>query len=345
MTGKLMPKVSVIVPNYNHARFLPQRLDSIFAQTFKDYELIVLDDASSDNSREVLKYYTAKIPMRLVFNERNSGSPFAQWQKAAALANGEYLWIAESDDYADPKLLQTLVSELQRNPKVGLAYCQSFGVNEKGQILGKWGGYRDLEPERWQNNYVNQGADEVARYLVIKNTIPNASAIVLKRDVFCQAVQNAEKFRLTGDWWTWSRMLMQSDVAYVSEPLNFFRTHDCSVRDTTKLSVAALEYFTVMAYIFSQVQVSATVRRLAFREAFYEWCRCFDSPAFRPEWQWLHDVYTKARCINRSAIFEMAWFLFKVKLKRVAFVAATVRTAKKFCGLSHRPTAQEYWIR
>jgi glycosyltransferase involved in cell wall biosynthesis len=127
-----MPVVSVIVPNYNHARFLSQRLDSILAQTFKDYELIVLDDASTDNSREVIERYAAKHPMRLVFNERNSGSPFAQWQKGAALATGKYLWIAESDDFADPNLLQTLISMLDQNPNVGLAYCQSRRVNAEG---------------------------------------------------------------------------------------------------------------------------------------------------------------------------------------------------------------------
>jgi glycosyltransferase involved in cell wall biosynthesis len=70
-----MPTLSVIVPNYNHAQFLSQRLDSILAQTFKDYELIALDDASSDESREVLARYAKQVLMRLVITEKNSGSP------------------------------------------------------------------------------------------------------------------------------------------------------------------------------------------------------------------------------------------------------------------------------
>src|ERR1700722_12672338 len=111
-----MPAVSVIVPNYNHARFLPQRLDSIIAQTFTDYELIVLDDASSDDSREVLERYAKRIPMRLVFNEKNSGSPFIQWQRGAALASGKYLWMAESDDFADANMLKRLMEVFERHP-------------------------------------------------------------------------------------------------------------------------------------------------------------------------------------------------------------------------------------
>ena len=125
--------VSVIVPNYNHARFLPQRLDSILAQTFRDFELIVLDDLSTDNSREVIGQYTARHPMRLLFNEENSGSPFIQWQRGADLATGKYLWIAESDDYADPRLLERLVAVMERAPNVGLAYCESRTVTSDGE--------------------------------------------------------------------------------------------------------------------------------------------------------------------------------------------------------------------
>src|ERR1039458_5816296 len=213
--SETVPEVSVIVPNYNHARFLPQRLDSILAQTYKDYELIVWDDASSDNSREVLENYAAKNSMRLVFNEKNSGNPFIQWRKGAELACGEYLWIAESDDYADPQLLETLVARLQQNPKVGLAYCQSFSVDEDGRILGTleyW--TQELDGGRWKQDYMNSGVDEVACYLVRRNTIPNASGVLVKRDIFLEAVQLAENLRLTGDWWTWSRVLFHVDVAY-----------------------------------------------------------------------------------------------------------------------------------
>ncbi len=81
-----MPTVSVIVPNYNHARFLRQRIDTILAQTFQDFELILLDDCSTDESRTILREYTSDKRVRLEFNEVNSGSPFKQWKKGLEMA-------------------------------------------------------------------------------------------------------------------------------------------------------------------------------------------------------------------------------------------------------------------
>ena len=102
-----MPKVSVIVPNYNHERFLRQRIDSILAQTFRDFELILLDDCSTDYSREILREYASDPHVtHAEFNEVNSGSTFKQWNKGVRLAQGKYVWIAESDDYANPHFIE-----------------------------------------------------------------------------------------------------------------------------------------------------------------------------------------------------------------------------------------------
>src|SRR5260370_14145431 len=104
-----MPTVSVVVPNYNHARFLRQRVDSILAQTFQDFELILLDDWSTDESRSILREYVSDPRVRTEFNEVNSGSTFKQWNKGVRLARGKYVWLAESDDSAATRFLQSLV--------------------------------------------------------------------------------------------------------------------------------------------------------------------------------------------------------------------------------------------
>ncbi|MFT7619692.1 MAG: glycosyltransferase involved in cell wall biosynthesis, partial [Planctomycetota bacterium] len=94
------PLVSVIVPNYNHAKFLGPRLESVFAQTFQDFEVIYLDDASNDNSNEVANSFNSDPRMSMVLNQENSGSPFVQWNKGVSMAKGDLIWIAESDDRA-----------------------------------------------------------------------------------------------------------------------------------------------------------------------------------------------------------------------------------------------------
>lgn len=91
-----VPIVSVIVPNYNYSRYLNSRIDSILAQTFSDYELILLDDASTDDSAQVLEQYRDNEHVtHLIVNEKNSGSPFVQWKRGMELARGKYIWIAK----------------------------------------------------------------------------------------------------------------------------------------------------------------------------------------------------------------------------------------------------------
>ena len=92
-------EVSIIIPNYNYARFLQQRIESVLAQTYTDYEIILLDDASTDDSVSILNHYkTNSRVAHLEINSVNTGSPFIQWQKGISLSRGKYIWIAESDD-------------------------------------------------------------------------------------------------------------------------------------------------------------------------------------------------------------------------------------------------------
>src|SRR4028118_950123 len=108
-----MPEVSVIVPNFNHAPFLKQRFDSILGQDYENLELIILDDCSVDNNREIIDQYRNHPKVtEVVYNDFNSGSTFRQWKKGLELAKGKWIWIAESDDYANPGFLSACISLL-----------------------------------------------------------------------------------------------------------------------------------------------------------------------------------------------------------------------------------------
>lgn len=105
-----MPLVSVIIPNYNYARYLDARIESVLNQTFTDFELILLDDVSTDDSLKVFDQYKDNPHVScLVVNETNSGSPFKQWMKGILLAQGKYIWIAEADDLAESDFLEKLL--------------------------------------------------------------------------------------------------------------------------------------------------------------------------------------------------------------------------------------------
>lgn len=231
--------VSVIVPNYNHARFLRRRMDSILSQNVRDMEIVLLDDASTDDSLAIASDYAARdARIRIVRNEFRIGNVFAQWNRGVELTTGRYLWIAESDDYAAPGLLEALAARLDAHPAAGLSYCNSWLVDENDVRVGSMAGvYRSFPGgERWTRDFVNNGASELRQHLAALNTIPNASAVLVRRDAYLSAGGADPSFSLCGDWLLWSRILRRWDVAYCAEPLNLFRRHGATVRESAETS-------------------------------------------------------------------------------------------------------------
>jgi glycosyltransferase involved in cell wall biosynthesis len=251
-----MPKVSILVPNYNYARFLDQRLGSIARQTYKDFEIILLDDASTDGSLQVLERFAGENHCQLVCNEQNSGSAFKQWNKGLKLATGQYVWIAEADDYADEHFLEILVGRLEQNPACGVAYCNSSEVDANSQVIEEVRPTMyDVDLTRWQRDFVGSGREECIRYLIRENTIQNASAVVFKRELSDAGGGADESLKLASDWKFWVSLLCVSDLAFVAAPLNYFRAHAFSVRAQTRTWTQIIEGLQVMKYIVDRLDV------------------------------------------------------------------------------------------
>lgn len=228
--------LSIVVPNYNHVTFLPQRLKSIFHQSFKNFEVILLDDASTDGSQELLKQYkTHSKVSHLVINEVNSGSPFRQWQKGISLASGEYIWIAESDDYNDVSFLARIFEKMKSN--IGLCYSQTIDVDKNGeQIFHREDYTNTFSPNIWKSDFTIKGVNFIKNYLIVKNVIPNASAVVFRRDLVDTSFFSEEllNMRMCGDWLFWMHLCSKTDIAFIATPLNYFRNHqDVSRMHTT----------------------------------------------------------------------------------------------------------------
>ncbi len=268
-----MPKVSVIVPNYNHARFLEQRIQSILNQTYQDFEIIYLDDFSTDNSNEVFAQFADDPRIRSILNQSNSGSPFKQWNKGIKAANGEYIWIAESDDDADPKLLETLVSMIEKDPRIGIAYCQSRQIDEhnnQGSTLDWW--TEDLDQERWKKAFINQGLAECRDYLVFKNTIPNASAVLTRKLLFEKIGYAEETLFLCGDWISWIRLLFHADIAFTAQPLNYYRKHNSTVRSSaSRNGLDIYERMQIYSLIKDKITIPQATSRKILKGLIRDW--------------------------------------------------------------------------
>lgn len=230
---KTLPLISIIVPNYNHSAFLRARLDSVFNQTYTNFEVILLDDCSLDNSRDILLEYKDHPKVsHCVFNIENSGNTYKQWNKGIKLAKGEFIWIAESDDYCELNFLTELSNALIEDREITLAYCQSTRVNVNNEITGNWLDHtNNLDPNLFTNSFRMQGNDFIERFLVFKNVIPNASGVILRKERIDATgpLDLDSRLKYNGDWLFYLMIISGHKIAYINKRLNHFRYHDKSV--------------------------------------------------------------------------------------------------------------------
>ncbi|CAI8160820.1 MAG: Putative teichuronic acid biosynthesis glycosyltransferase TuaG [Flavobacteriales bacterium UBA4585] len=250
------PLVSVIVPNYNHADYLDERISTIVNQTYQNIEVLLMDDCSPDESRSVLEKWAAKDDrLEVLFNEKNSGSPFAQWARGSAWAKGKYLWIAESDDACALDMLALHVDALERNKKAVMAYSHSHLVDEEGGFLRDFKedyGFIFGDASRWKSDFTVDGKVEVARSIIFSNTVPNASGVLFRKSVFDQVGAPETSWRLNGDWLFYARLLQHGELQFFATARNYFRFHERTQRSRAIASYTAFDEILAMYDIFER---------------------------------------------------------------------------------------------
>lgn len=228
--GIIYKKVSVVVPNYNYAKYLLGRLNSILTQTYPVYEVLILDDASSDQSARIIDTYISEhvfLGIQKIINSKNSGSVFRQWVLGIQKSRGEYLWIAEADDLASPSFLEYVMKGFD-DQRVILSYSQSKIIDERGRkIADNYFEYTDdIDDMKWKKEYIRLGIDEITDSMAIRNTIPNISAVVFKKIPLDTAViKKIQELSIAGDWFFYVWLLHHGYIAYTPEALNIYRRH------------------------------------------------------------------------------------------------------------------------
>lgn len=237
LAGHALQKVSVVVPNYNYERYIRQRLETIIKQTYPIYELIVLDDASSDKSVDTIMNFikTSELSCHLAINEKNSGSVFKQWHKGIQLARGDLVWIAEADDICKPQFLQRVAEGMEKTGAI-LGFTDSWQIDEDGNYLGD--SYKlyvnEDAPGAFDHSFVMEGREFLANYLGIKNVILNVSGVVFRRDALLAALDRVGSelldYKVAGDWRLYIELCASNyKVLFEAEPLNGHRRHQLSV--------------------------------------------------------------------------------------------------------------------
>lgn len=258
-TCRELPLVSVIVPNYNHAPYLRERLDTIYSQTYPNYEVILLDDCSTDDSREILTEYAEKYSdiTRISFNEVNAGKVFLQWNKGLGLARGEYIWIAESDDYSSPDFIETLMKYFSRESCM-IAFARSVFMQEGEQIWSTEEYLAGIRRMRWDAPFTLTAATAVRLGFGYKNIIPNVSSAIFRNigQIPDEVMEVCSNMHLSSDWIFYLALIKGGAISYTNETVNYYRVHPQS----TSLKVQhTMEYYDeyemVSAYVAANYQV------------------------------------------------------------------------------------------
>lgn len=223
-------KISICIPCYNSSAFLRRCLDSALAVDYPDKEIILVDDSSTDGSREIAKAYADSI---LYFeNEKNLGQP-ANTNRCLARATGDYVVILHADDYVLPHFAKTLAPLLDLNPKV------AFAVGER-KIADAHGAEEDITPF-YSNDCIIPGIEQ-ARILMLTSFLP--CQVLVRRNILQKIGGVDERHVVNLDGLLWFKCALEGDVAYTRKPVGVYRIHDASTTAAyNKTSDHVLEYY------------------------------------------------------------------------------------------------------
>ncbi len=241
--GEYQPKVSVIIPNFNHASFLAERIDSVLAQTYRNFDVLILDDCSSDGSRDIIAGYCRRFPERIrsLFNEENAGNVFRQWRRGVEAVDGELVWICESDDYCEPDFLEKLVPSLI-DRSVNLAFGRIQFCDRAGAFKPGLDQYREgAEAGIWKQPVVRPASQWFCRGFGVNNVIANVGGCLWRRQRLSDAIwTEAQSYRVLGDWFLYCHLAGGGQIAYQPEAVAYFRQHG---DNTSVTSFTTPEYY------------------------------------------------------------------------------------------------------
>jgi glycosyltransferase involved in cell wall biosynthesis len=221
---------SVIIPSYNKIDFIEKSIQSVLNQTLSDFEIIVVDDGSSDGSPELLKKYLTRYSNIQVIFQENMGVSMAR-NNGAKVAKNEYLAFLDADDWWEYSFLEKMKSLIEHYPNAGL-YSSNFSIVKNGQsIKSKFNiesGYID-----YFKSYVNDGFRQPI----------NSSSVVIPKTVFNEMAGFCSDIKIGEDFYLWVKIAITQKVAYLNKNLsNYNQDSNINFRATKKLHNPASNY-------------------------------------------------------------------------------------------------------
>lgn len=243
----MRPKISVVVPCYNYAHYLPAAVESILAQTFADWEAIIVDDGSTDNTRQIIEGYKDEriVP---VFHEKNLGN-VQTYNRAIKQARGASVVVLSADDRYLPRFFERTVAMLESHPDAGMVYTGWETIDNAGKFI-----------KRAPEIHSTDGIHSELPKLVLGCHIAQCTAVV-RTSVYDDV--GLFTYSRAGDWEMWLRIGLKYPIAYVRQPLYQYRLHDRNMsRNSDTLRRLEAETFQILTDILSRFDLPESVHRL-----------------------------------------------------------------------------------
>lgn len=229
MTLTPTPKISVCIPNYNYGRYITEAIESVLCQTFEDFELVIVDNCSNDNSIDIIKKFsTSDSRLKCFFNKQNVGMA-NNWNLCLNYARGEYIKILCADDLLMPSYLENTIDAFMNHPSAVMVSCARSITNEyleRIMVLS----YSD-------RNMVEKGADVIKRCIQGGNLIGEPTATIFKKSAASRGFDPNYKHLI--DFEMWLHLLETGDYVFIPDELCLFRQHD---NQGTKYNFRSLEF-------------------------------------------------------------------------------------------------------
>jgi glycosyltransferase involved in cell wall biosynthesis len=264
-----MPKVSVVIPTYNGAKFLREAVESVLAQTYRDIDIIIVDDGSTDNTAELVA--GMKDPrIRYIFHE-NRGVAAAR-NTGILASQAEYIVWQDSDNILFADAIEKHVAFMDKHPEVGFSHGQFFTIDEDGRPLRKG------RPRGPKKTFIRDGMEELTHLLLGDRTI--GLFFMIRRSALDDVGLFNPKLRMSEDWEIWIRLAKKYAVGHVAEPLAKVRMHNNSMTALSKVEVVRDAHESVLKSVLADSVLGPIYRPLRRKMYFGFYCLCAREAAF-----------------------------------------------------------------
>jgi len=251
------PKVSVIIPAYNNAKFLPETIESVLKQTFADWEIIIVDDGSTDNTQEVVAMYLQNHPGKIKYFRQENGGTAQARNRAIKESKGEYLGLLDADDLWLPEKLAVQVPIMEANPELALISSETYAIDAQSNRIGHW------KVAKMPNTF---------ECLFEANHIYNLTALARKSCV--EKIGGYDETLLVSqDYDLWLRLTKRFPFKVLYVPLAQYRVHPNNISKNTKIRLK--NHF----YILNKKEISGDlgfwVKRERLAKLYYQFAKLF----------------------------------------------------------------------